>query len=259
MILFDELATELHVKILMKCDLKSIGQMSRTSRLFQAILETNSIWDALNSQMFPNFMFTTQQKLDLGFQRPNLFFKFLKTNLVNPVEPLQITDASFECRVCIVVPYGIVAKAFSLPWISNPNILVYLRYDNPILGLSDSNLRAPSKISILSVISNLQTQMERNPFTQIRCTLLGAMKPGLPVFLPGERVGNVSSTFPSFIEPKSIDDPNKTSESKLRIFTILKTKNGQYLFYSGMNSSLGTSMKFFSQLNSHYLTFFPSN
>ena len=258
--MFYNLPIELHVRILVECDLRTLGCVAKTSQSLKCILETHSeIWSHLNTKLFPNFVFSQIEQLQFGVTGLG-FFKFLKINLTNETDPLQITDTSFECRDCIVVPYGILAKVFSFPWIPTPNILVYLRYSDRLkLGYGKDSLTPTTlgKISILNVIQTLLFQFENNRFSQIRCTFLGAVDSTLSSsFQAGERLADVSLTFPSFIELRSIDDTKSSETFKLRIFTILKTPNEQYVFYSGMNRSLGTSMKFFSQLNSHYLTFF---
>ena len=267
-LIFD-LPIEIHVKILLECDLGTLGQLAKTCKPVNGILQTHStIWTKLNIGMFPVFNFTFEQQCqffpglrDLSVISPSLtFFKFLKTTLTNETERLQITDASFDCRDCIVIPYGIVAKMFGFPWIGTPGILVYLRYrDSILLGSSKSN-KKPETVSILNVLKTLTKQFELNPFSQIRCTFLGEVDSRVDKsFEPGEKLGNVSHAFPSFIQLRSIDSSNSSETLKLRIFTILKSPNkgDQNLYYSGMNRSLGVSMKFFTQLNSHYMTFFP--
>ena len=227
-----KLPTEVYVQILGYCDLATIRRvLVADRRMWSIAVYHDSIWEAVGRRTFPDFVFTPAEQQAFGKSTGLAFFKFLYTTLRSKINPLILEEYDVFCRNLVVVPYGLLMKAFKFPTIANLGILVYLRYQQVF-----------SSISLQEVLDRLIPV----PDLCIRCTFLGAIHPDLTVY-PGKLLADIKGTFPDFITPLAI-----TEKGDLTIFTLQKSTRGLSIYYSTMNSNLKIMMTLFTQLNSHY-------
>ena len=226
-------------------DIKDVRHISLTCKYCNILIsEDAGLWQHLYFKYFPELSFTPEEKNSyfslVDAKTPPKFFSYIYQYTYTYCKPLKIDHPEFGCRNLIIVPYFLVAKLFSLPIITKPDILTYLRYD----GLSGSGHR-----TILKVLRSLKQKFDANPhFTELRLTFLG-ISMGPHQLKPGKFIYNISHSFPTDIIPLSITE---TEYSCMKIFTIQKTLTNQGLYYSSLNNYPDLISKLFRQLVSHY-------